>query len=139
MPPAADTTPDTTPAPEMVNPTNPEAADAPATSPKAKKSPKAKAKTAPKAKAKKSPKATDGTPKPAGRPATKITWPRGKFTLADACAANANLCKMTISNRLSKAVDAGEVIKLDEVGKVSNETGTGRPPFLYSRAPKNAE
>lgn len=82
-------------------------------------------------------KKTENTePKKAGRPASPITWPTGKFTVDDAVATaeaknGTKLCKLQMRNRIQAAITSGELTALEDTKK--ENPGVGRPKKLYAR------
>lgn len=82
-------------------------------------------------------KKTENTePKKAGRPASPITWPTGKFTVDDAQATaeaknGTKLCKLQMRNRIQSAIKSGELTALEDTKK--ENPGVGRPKKLYAR------
>jgi hypothetical protein len=79
-----------------------------------------------------------------GRPSFKVIWPKGNFTEKQACALNGcfedpkRMHTMTVRIHLQKALKGKDsfIVNTGKLGKVENETGQGRRPFIYCRRAK---
>jgi hypothetical protein len=71
-----------------------------------------------------------------GRPAKKIVYPRGRFTRAELAESNPHVCQLSIVNHTNKECVGKDsfLVKLDGVkGKVTSDSGRGRPPEVWIR------